>query len=161
MQKILAFYGKPRTPEEQETHRSYFDALYDAVAWMDGFKFDQVTKRIVQELNPMKKPMPKEFVAVYHRLAAEQGWDKPVSSGRPVVNHHEHMLKQLQDMKPPGARWVLSMVEKGKVKFPDDIYLKLVEIAGQDEPKATEPPSQFAKVIESVKVQSDEWELAE
>jgi hypothetical protein len=78
-----------------------------------------------------------------------------------VTEDGDYMMSTVKSMRPPGARWVLSMVERGKVKYPDHIIIALMEIAGKDAPVMQDKPSEFAKAVESLKVEQEEWELAE
>lgn len=65
--------------------------------------------------------------------------DAPLRSGwveveRPAMPHDRRLLLEAQKMGLRGARFVLDLVEKHRVNFPDDVLLALLERAG-DEPK--------------------------
>lgn len=72
MHQILSFYSKPRNPEEARDYEQYLKALYESVASMDPFMFDQVTKELLKTLARGQKPMPGQFWAVYHKLSLER-----------------------------------------------------------------------------------------
>jgi hypothetical protein len=43
---------------------------------MDGYRFEQVCKALTLEMGQGRRPVPSQYIAVYHRLKAEQGWDR-------------------------------------------------------------------------------------
>jgi hypothetical protein len=73
MQKILAFYSKPKDREDADHLGDYLAALYESVKWMNPSDLEEVTKKLVQEVSPVKKPMPGQFIAVYHKLRESRG----------------------------------------------------------------------------------------
>lgn len=69
------------------------------------------------------------------------GW---VEHEKPFTPHDQQMLVQAKTMGAKGARFVLDLIDRHKVKFHDDVVLALVERAG-DEPKQPEN-----KAVESI-----------
>lgn len=80
MEKILAFYATPKNPADAAQMASYMAALFESLKWVNGFDFEETTRRILPRLNGMKRPMPGEFISsleVFVKDRAQSQGDRP------------------------------------------------------------------------------------
>jgi hypothetical protein len=76
LERILAFYSMPKTQEEAQQAKAYTDALFEAIPGWDAVEFEEVCQRLTLRLNPMKKPMPKDFFIVRDMLYEDRRAEK-------------------------------------------------------------------------------------
>lgn len=55
--------------------------------------------------------------------------------------HATYLREAARKLTPAGARLVVELIDAGKVKYPEDVILALLQRAGEmEEPKRTEKP---------------------
>src|SRR3990167_2097914 len=69
LRRIFAFSNVNAIQEAE-----YVSAVTESCGWMPAEPFDLVCKTIVCEMQPGRRPLPAQYVAIYHRLAERRGW---------------------------------------------------------------------------------------
>lgn len=68
--RILALFSS--RPEEAE---AYISAIQEACGWMTGYRFDEVCKQLLAGMSAGRRPVPSQFLKLYHDLGKSLGWD--------------------------------------------------------------------------------------
>ena len=135
MERVLAFYASPRSAEEAADFKRYMSALFEVVGTWNGFEFDQVTRQIVNEISPLKKPMPAQFISIRSRIRDERQRSHAADTTEESVEHKRAWVELQADfMAPSHAKAALIWVEKFRSlvpNFPSHVLLKLMDNASQ------------------------------
>lgn len=89
--RLTAFFSA--SPEQKA---QYAKALLEAVAWMKPYEFDEVCKAMVSEVTLGRKPVPKQFVAMYHKIAQERRWLTPQAKSCKICGGHTWVYCSVQ-----------------------------------------------------------------
>lgn len=60
-------------PEEVQ---GYARTIMEACGWMQPLHFEEVCKELVKQVSQGRKPVPKQYIAVYNTLAEKNHWRK-------------------------------------------------------------------------------------
>lgn len=71
MEGIHAFYAPARTQADVAQLEKYMTALHTTVSHIQAADFAEVARRLKTRLNPMKRPMPGDFLGIYRELKGE------------------------------------------------------------------------------------------
>ncbi len=107
--------------------------------------------RMMETKTGVEMDFAEPCAACQHRhplkdAAPRSGW---IKVERQRSTHDQEMLDKAKAMGPKGARFVLDMIDQGKVKFSDEVILELVTRAG-DQP--SQPNHAVAAVLEKLTV---------
>ena len=69
LRRVFAFFNANPIQEAE-----YVSAVTESCGWMPPERFELVCKTIVCEIQPGRRPLPVQYVALYHRLAEQRGW---------------------------------------------------------------------------------------
>ena len=61
----------------QDDARAYATTIVEAVGWMQPFRFEEVCKQLVTEMNTNRRPVPAQYIAIYKKLEERKGWKRP------------------------------------------------------------------------------------
>lgn len=70
MKRILVMF-----PFKAGDGEIYADGIFEHVAWMDSYKFEQTALRVARDMK-RERPKASSFIGTYKFLAEEMGWDR-------------------------------------------------------------------------------------
>lgn len=138
VERVFAFYAVPKDEDGIQNFKRYVDALYENLARIRVDQFEAVCKKLVGELNPMKRPMASDFWRVYNGLMEELRRHSDESGAcrdeTPEEKEAWCVAEIEKHFTPTKARHVLELVERGKHRVSQSVMDRLLEIAGQETP---------------------------
>lgn len=136
MEKNLLHFWRRPDESEKTDYQNWLRTIYEGVSFMDPFHFEQATKEVALNAPRYRQDLRADrIVACYHRVAERNGWFKDAQGAAVTEDYAQACMRMLANMKPAGARYVLSRWEAGEVKYPEEVVQKLLLLAGKEEAK--------------------------
>jgi hypothetical protein len=163
MERILAFYQKPKSEDEVRDFRAYMDTLFESVCSIDGFMFEQTTKELIKTLARGQKPMPGQFWAVHHKLSTQKAEDAQKATSSTQWREDKETcdrraIEMAARLGKKGAEFALMILDAAPEKLKAAVHPDALQILID---KVSEPQREAAPTAAVGSVAPENYEVEE